>query len=213
MQYVILVCVKKSLRLERNSMAKIIKIGSMNTTLTSKTANLAKTSRQGSITNPFKFSNFEGNTLQFADVFEGFEPKKQNKLRMIASSVTGSMNKIRSSITEPIMNFVNRVRGGITSAWDYAKNTNVSDLPGVKQVNDVLNTPINVNLDGIKDFGRTLSEGLSSKMGILNSDVTELWSGLISKIHTNGYNSDMPVADLEAAWKGIIANESVEVAA
>ena len=63
-------------------MAKIIKIGSMNTTLTSKTANLAKTSRQGNITNPFKFSNFEGNTLQFADVFEGFEPKKQNKLKI-----------------------------------------------------------------------------------------------------------------------------------
>lgn len=194
-------------------MAKIIKIGSMNTTLTSKTANLAKTSRQGSITNPFKFSNFEGNTLQFADVFEGFEPKKQNKLKMIASSVTGSMNKMRSGITEPIMNFVNRVRGGISNAWDYAKNTNVSDLPGIKQVNDVLNTPININIDGIKDSLSTIGKGISSKMEFLNSDVTELWSGLVSKINTNSYNSEMPVADLEMAWKNIIANESLEGAA
>lgn len=205
-------------------MAKIIKIGSMNTTLTSKTANLAKTSRQGNITNPFKFSNFEGNTLQFADVFEGFEPKKQNKLKMIASSVTGSMNKMRSSITEPIMNFVNRVRGGISNAWDYAKNTNVSDLPGIKQVNDVLNTPININLDGLKGIGRSISSGLntdikdigkgiSSKMEFLNSDITELWSGLVSRIHSNSYNSEMSVSDLEMAWKGIISNESAEVAA
>ena len=202
-------------------MAKIIKIGSMNTTLTSKTANLAKTSRQGSITNPFKFSNFEGNTLQFADVFEGFEPKKQNKLKMIASSVTGSMNKMRSGLTESIMNFVNRVRGGISNAWDYANNTNVSDLPGIKQVNDVLNTPI--NLDGLKGIGSSISskmeflntdikdKGISSRLDFLNSDVTELWSGLVSKIHTNKYNSEMPVADLEAAWKNEIAN--VEVAA
>lgn len=208
-------------------MAKIIKIGSQNTTLTSKTANLAKTSRQGNITNPFKFSNFEGNTLQFADVFEGFEPKKQNKLKMIASSVTGSMNKIRSGITEPIMNFVNRVRGGISNAWDYAKNTNVSDLPGIKQVNDVLNTPININIDGIKNLGKTISskmeflntdikdigKGISSKIEFLNNDVTELWSGLISRIHTNKYSSEMPVSDLEAAWKNEIAMESLEGAA
>ena len=194
-------------------MAKIIKIGSHNTTLTSKTANLAKTSRQGNITNPFKFSNFEGNTLQFADVFEGFEPKKQNKLKMIASSVTGSMNKMRSSITEPIMNFVNRVRGGVTAAWNYANNTNVSDLPGIKQIDEVLNTPININLDGIKNIGISISESISSKMEVLNSDDTELWSGLVSRVHTNKYGSEMPVLDLESAWKSEIAKESVEVAA
>ncbi len=203
-------------------MAKIIKIGSMNTTLTSKTANLAKTSRQGNITNPFKFSNFEGNTLQFADVFEGFEPKKQNKLKMIASSVTGSMNKMKSSITEPIMNFVNRVRGGISNAWDYAKNTNISDLPGVKKVNDILNTPININIDGLKGISKNISSGLntdikdigkgiSSKMEFLNSDVTELWSGLISKMHSHKYSSEMSVSDLESAWRNEIAN--MEVAA
>ena len=190
-------------------MAKIIKIGSMNTTLTSKTANLAKTSRQGNITNPFKFSNFEGNTLQFADVFEGFEPKKQNKLRMIASSVAGSMNKMKSSITEPIMNFVNRVRGGITSAWDYAKNTNVSDLPGLKQVNNVLNTPIDINLDGLKAVGKNITTGISSRMGILGDEVSELWSGLISRLHSHKYSCDMSVSDLEAAWRNEISNLEV----
>lgn len=206
-------------------MAKIIKIGSMNTTLTSKTANLAKTSRQGNITNPFKFSNFEGNTLQFADVFEGFEPKKQNKLRMIASSAIGSMNRMKSSITEPIVNFVRNIGSGISNAWDYAKNTNISDLPGLKQVNTVMNTPINI--DGLKNVGRSISsrmesisssaknigDKVSAKMEFLNTDVTELWSGLISKIHSNKFSSDMSVADLKSAWLNEIAKESMEVVA
>lgn len=197
-------------------MAKIIKIGSMNTTLTSKTANLAKTSRSGNSTNPFKFSNFEGNTLQFADVFEGFEPKKTNKLRLIASSVTGSMNKMRNGITEPIMNFVNRVRGGISNAWEYAKNTNVSDLPGIKKINDVMNTPIELNLnlglnlDGVKGSISNIGKGLSSGMEFLNSDVNELWSNLVSRVHTSKYSSSMSIAELESAWKDIIANESME---
>ena len=83
-------------------MAKIIKVGSQTIT-PNKIANPFKTTRT-STTNPFKYNNFEGNTLQFADVFEGFKPSFKaapvNKMRMIASSVTGSMNKIKSSIPE-----------------------------------------------------------------------------------------------------------------
>lgn len=204
-------------------MAKIIKIGSMNTTLTSKTANLAKTSRQGNITNPFKFSNFEGNTLQFADVFEGFEPKKQNKLRMIATSVTGSMSKMRTSIKESIVNFVDRVRG----AWDYAKNTNMSDLPGIKQVkeypaikqiNDIMTKPIElnmgINIDSLKEskIGKSISSGI--EIMTTEHHWSDVWSALISKVHTKPtYTNDMPVSDLELAWKNINANESLEVAA
>ena len=123
-------------------MAKIIKVGSQNPTFTS-----AKTKKASSIqthrnsneaTNPFKFTNFEGNTLQFADVFEGFKPQSTSKLRMIASSVAGSMSKMKSSIAEPIVAFVNRVKAGVSHAWDYAKNTNISDIPGIKQTKDFL---------------------------------------------------------------------------
>lgn len=204
-------------------MAKIIKIGSMNTTLTSKTANLAKTSRQGNITNPFKFSNFEGNTLQFADVFEGFEPKKQNKLRMIASSVAGSMSKMRNGITEPIVNFVRRVGSGISHAWDYACNTNVSDIPAVRKFNDIMNTPVNINLginmDSVRNSISDIRERISSrmpKMEYLNKDVVEVWSditsrvsGVTSRIHSRRFNSQMSVSDLESAWKREVSMEGV----
>ena len=116
--------------------------------------------------------------LQFADVFEGFEPKSANRLRMIASSVTGSMNKIKSSF-EPIVNFVNRVNAGIANAWDYAKNTNFTDVPGIKQVNDVLNMEIHMpslNIPTIDMSAKiaALREGLTSGIDFLNRDIVEI---------------------------------------
>ena len=213
-------------------MAKIIKVGSQNIT-PNKIANPFRTSRN-STTNPFKYNNFEGTTLPLelaADVFAGTKTEKPNRLKMIATSVTGSMNKMRSSIAEPIVNFVNRVRGGISHAWDYAKNTNIEDLPGIKQFNDVMNTDI-VDLPGVRAFGElmatpvelhlpsikglsdsmaSLREGISSKMEFLNTDVTEIakgmsekWAGAISKIHTRKINAEMPVAELEQLWKNEI---------
>ena len=77
-------------------MAKIDKVSGFN--LGQKIANPFKTSRSMSTPNPCKYSNFEGNTLPFADVFEGFENKNVSKIRMISSSVMGSMTKFRSSI-------------------------------------------------------------------------------------------------------------------
>lgn len=204
-------------------MAKIIKVGSQNPTFTSQNSNPAKTSRAGNITNPFKFTNFEGNTLQFADVFEGFDSKKSNnisfkgadKLRMIASSATGTMNKIKSSIPESIINFVNRVRGGISSAWDYAKNTNVSDLGAVKAFNNLMNTEItmpSVNMSGITNSISNIGKGISSHFEFLNRDVMDLgkevsekWSGLISKINHNHISAETPVSELETLWKNEIA--------
>ncbi len=153
-------------------MAKIIKVGSQNLT-PSKIANPFKTSRS-STTNPFKYSNFEGNTLQFADVFEGFEPKKLNKMRMIASSVTGSMNKMRASIAEPIINFVNRIGCGIASAWDYAKNNNISDVVGFRHISGALS--------GMNESMSTLGRGISSKLEFLNTDVADIAKGISSKM-------------------------------
>lgn len=203
-------------------MAKIIKVGSQTFT-PNKIANPFKTSRV-STTNPFKYNTFEGNTIPLeiaADVFEGTKTQSTSKMRMIASSVAGSMNKMRSSITEPIINFVNRVRGGISNAWEYAKNTNVSDLfpsmsltPALNKFTDVMNTPIEIKaLDRLSDSAAELGKGISSKLEFLNKDIMEVgrdmkaqWANLIAKIPSKThYTSATPVAELEAAWKEQIA--------
>lgn len=190
-------------------MANINKVGF---NLGQKIANPFRTSRSMSTPNPFKYSNFEGNTLPFADVFEGFEPKSSSKMKMISASVAGSMNKIRSSF-EPIVNFVNRMRDGISSAWNYAKNTNVSDLVSIKGIS-------------VKDLGRNISDSvsgmgknISSKMAFLNTDVTDIgkglsekWSSLISKIHHNKITKDTSVDELKSMWLKEIALSSKEVA-
>lgn len=197
-------------------MAKIIKVGSQN--LTPKIANPFKTSRN-STTNPFKYSNFEGNTLQFADVFEGFEPKHTNKLKMIASSVAGSMNKMRNSIAEPIINFVNRVRGGISNAWDYAKNTNISEVAGIKTISAAMNglgngisNGISNRLSALNENVSNLGKGISSKFDFLNRDVMDLgkdmaakWANLV-KQHSHHINPETTsVAEIEQMWKDEIA--------
>ena len=216
---------------ERKSMAKIIKVGSQNPTFTSLKASSIQTRRNSNeSTNPFKFTNFEGKTLpiEYADVFEGFKPQSSNKLRMIASSVTGSMNKVRTNIAESITNFVNRVRGGIANAWDYAKNTNISDVPGIKQVNDILNTPVS-ELPGIKqanDFLNTpihipafglasrLREGFAAGVEFFNTDIAEIGRGISSRVtaltptiafHGKQKYAAMSVLELEAAWNEEIA--------
>ena len=220
-------------------MAKIIKVGSQNIT-PNKIANPFRTSRN-STTNPFKYNNFEGTTLPFelaADVFAGAKVEKQNKLRMIASSVTGSMNKMRSSIAEPIVNFVNRVRGGISNAWDYAKATTITEAmndaaTSIKDsVSDrvsafketsaykVLTTDIelNIKLPEIKALS-SLKEGMASRMGAMHDgiagighDMKSQWEALIAKIPSKQhYSENTPVAELETAWRDIIALEGGNV--
>ena len=206
-----------------------MRINNVGLTPNQKSANPFKTSRN-STTNPFQNVNFEGNTLQFADVFEGFQPKNTNKLKMITSSVAGSMTKLRNSITEPIVNFVKRIGEGLSNAWTYAKNKNVSDLAGVKAINEVMSTDI-VDIgkglsNSISDLGKGISEkmsflntdvsdigkGISKKMSFLNTDVTDIgknlglsekWNALISKVHTknNKITKDTSVEELKARWQ------------
>jgi len=173
-----------------------------------KTANPFKTTRK-SDTNPFRYSNFEGNTLQFADVFEGFDSKEINfkggKQKLITSSVIGSITKWRNSITESITNFVNRVKDSITGAWDYAKNTEIK-IAGIDKIHDILSYDVTKGLsDSITGIGKRISD----KISYLNKDVTEIgqdlsttWTSLINKINikTTGHekiSSDMPVATLK----------------
>ena len=189
-------------------MAKIIKVGSQKIT-PNKIANPFKTTRT-STTNPFKYNNFEGNTLQFADVFEGVKPVQTNKLRMVASSVAGSMNKMKSSITEPIVKFVNKVRENIVA---------FNEIPAVKSFNEVMNRPIEINIKmpNIKNIAvesiNNIKEGVSSRIDYLNRDVLEVgkdikaqWEALIAKIPSRTrYTAETPVAELEEAFRAELA--------
>ena len=172
--------------------------------------------------NPFKYSNFEGNTLPFADVFEGFENKNVSKMRMISSSVMGSMTKLRSSITEPIVNFVNRIGENLSNAWNYAKNTNVSDLAPIKSINNVMQMDVKDLGKGISSSISNMGRNLSEKMPSINmpslhigsnisgigKNLSDKWSNMISKInipHHNRISSDMPVCELKSMWENEIA--------
>ena len=216
-------------------MAKIIKVGSQNPTFTS-----TKTKKTGSIqthrnsneaTNPFKFTNFEGNTLQFADVFEGFKPSFKatpaNKLRMIASSATGSMTKMKSGY-ESIVNFVKRIGSGISKAWDYASSTSftgaISDAANVikakggdiitsikenevvKYTDKILKTEVPMpSFGGVSKVLNTEfsipSIGMTEKI----NGIKEKWNGIISNISNYNKNkyANMPVSNIRAAWIAI----------
>ena len=219
-------------------MAKIIKVAS--STNTPRIANHFKTSRT-STTNPFKYQNFEGNTLDisaFADVFESSAVKESSKMKLIAASVAGSMHKMLSSITEPIVNFVNRVCESISSAWHYAANTNISDVgaikgigAGLKNVGEVMNRPI--NLGGISEFMnrpidmpgshaidsalngiKSHASAISGSALDLGKDISTKWNSLISKIHgSKKISANMSVSELEAMWKSEISNSNLEEAA
>ena len=177
-----------------------------------KIINPFKTSRSSMVTNPFKYSNFEGNTLQFADVFEGFESKKDSKLKLITSSVAGSMTKIRNSITEPIKNFVNRIKNGMSDAWTYAKNTNIElpEIPGLKNISGKISNTLNMD---IVDIGKNIGKGISGRVSSVNSNITEIgktmseeWTKLIKKLNGNKITSETSVDELREMWEAEIAS-------
>ncbi len=175
-------------------MAKIQKI---ELNLGQKIANPFKTTRK-STTNPFKYSNFEGNTLQFADVFEGFEPQKINKLKMISASVAGTMTKIRSSITEPIVNFVNRMRTDISNGWNMTKDIMNMDIADIGR-----------NITGsISNIGKSIKDKINLPdlhLTELNNSISEGWNVLINKISNKRITKDTTVAELRSMWEEEIA--------
>ena len=203
-------------------MAKIDKVSGFN--LGQKIANPFKTSRSMSTPNPFKYSNFEGNTLPFADVFEGFDNKNVsfkgasvgNKMRMISSSVMGSMTKLRSSITEPIVNFVNRMTTGLSNAWDYAKNTNFSDLPGIRNINNIMKmdvVDIGKNISNkVSEMGRSISTKMPSfsKPTLSNENVQNECKSTISipSLHI-GENISGISKNLYSSWTNMISKINV----
>ena len=186
-------------------MAKIQKI---ELNLGQKIANPFKTTRK-STTNPFKYNDFEGNTLDvaaFADVFSGASDRSISKLKMITSSVIGSMTKLRNSLTEPIVNFVKRVK----ETWNDAvinnegiKNiTDKLNAAGDK-ISDILNYDIGKGLsDTISGLGKNITEKLPSIDSVtgIGKDLSTKWNALIGKVHHNKISSDMPVAELRDLW-------------
>ncbi len=200
-------------------MAKIQKI---ELNLGQKIANPFKTTRK-STTNPFKYNDFEGNTLDvaaFADVFSGASDKNFSKLKMITSSVMGSMTKLRNSITEPIVNFVNRVKEGISSTWNNTihneglKNITEKLQTTGDKIGDILNYDIGKGLsDSLSGLGKTISD----KMNItgIGEDLSTKWAALIGKIHGRKISSDMTVAELKDLWikeNELISNSVKEAA-
>jgi hypothetical protein len=215
---------------ERKIMAKIIKVAS--STNTPRVACQFKTSRN-TATNPFKYQNFEGNTLDvsaFADVFESSAARESSKMKIIAASVAGSMHKLVSGITEPIINFVNRIKDAITSGWEYAKNTNITEhgslgglTDGIDAVGEIMNKPISIS--AISDFmnkpidlsgvGRLMNTpvDLSGVGKLMNTPVALPGAGLIDetldgiKTHIGAMNENM--LDLGkgigAKWSALIS--------
>ncbi|MBR6127499.1 hypothetical protein IKQ21_07440 [bacterium] len=195
-------------------MAKIQKV---ELNLGQKIINPFKTSRN-STTNPFKYQDFEGNALDIsvcADVFETASAKS-SKLKLITSSVMGSMTKLRSSITEPIINFVKRIGTGISNAWDYAKNTNISEVRGFRTISEVLGKDVtdighdikNSISDSVSGLGRNIHDKISSitpDLTGLGKGIFEKWSALIERVHHNKISKETTVSELKAMWENEIA--------
>ena len=197
-----------------------MRINNVGLNLGQKNINPFKTSRN-STTNPFQNVSFEGNTLPFADVFEGYESGKnvnfegKNKLKMIASSVAGSMTKMRS-VFEPIVNFANRIGERISQAWDFTWNKSLFVLPGEETCKKVMNTDI---VDIGKNIGNKMSDfskGISDKGKTISNGISEKWTSLINSINFNHgvkYTKETPVPELRAALEHELSLVSERVAA
>ena len=171
-----------------------------------KSINPFKTTRKSS-TNPFKYNDFEGNAIDpliCADVLVSFKGK-ENKLKMISSSVMGSMVKLRNSITEPIINFVKRVREGISTTWNSTiektglKNISENIHATGEKINSILNYDISKGIsDSLSGLGKTISEKIN--LTGIGEDLSTKWNSLIGKLNNKGIPSGLSVAEYRALW-------------
>lgn len=184
-----------------------------------KVANPFKTTRKSS-TNPFYSINFEGNTIDpliCADVLDSFKGK-ENKLKMITSSVMGSMTRLKNSITEPITHFVNRVKEGWNVAVekiglkDFAENIHTTG----EKINEILSYDIG---KGITDSLATIKKGITDTLSYditgLGKDLSTKWTAIVGKIHQDKIPSGLSVAEYRSLWikeNELIANSVKEAA-
>lgn len=210
-----------------------MRINNVGLNLGQKSNNPFKTSRN-STTNPFQNVSFEGNTLPYADVFvAGIESQKTNKLKMIVSSVVGSMTK--NSAFESVVNFVNRIGERISNAWTCVTNVankKLFTLPGEEACRKAMNTDIVdigkgiansasdlgkvLNKDALevgKEISEKVANDLSNKMSIFanaGNGIHEKWNSLISNVkinHAPKISKDMPVSELKERW--ILENNAI----
>jgi len=93
---------------------------------------LNKTENKSNHTNPFGVS-CKGNIIN-ADVFEEKNSgltERENKGKMLVSTLVGSINAIHSSIgrrLNSVVSFGRRIKETTTSLWDKANNVNMSDF-------------------------------------------------------------------------------------
>lgn len=115
-----------------------------------------KSENRSSHTNPFGVS-FKGNIIN-ADVFEEKNSgltERQNRGKMLVSTLVGSINSINSSISNrlnSVVNFGRRIAETTTNLWNQARNTdmttfmgNISDkisLGGTYSVNNLQKRPV-----------------------------------------------------------------------
>ena len=157
-----------------------------------KIINPFKTSRN-STTNPFKYQDFEGNTLDVslcADIFED-STKKANKLRLIASSVMGSVTKLHNRLTEPIINFVKRVGSDISASWARTKEVLDKDIVDIgKDIGHSIS-------DSVAGVGKSIHDKLPTiNLTDLGKNIYDKYLAAIEKIHTKKISKDTPVAEL-----------------
>lgn len=176
-----------------------------------KVANPFKTTRK-STTNPFYSINFEGNTIDpliCADVLDSFKGK-ENKLKMITSSVIGSMEKLKNSITEPITHFVNRVKEGWNVAVEKLGIENIKE--NIHTTGEKINSILSYDVGkGISDSITNIKEDITG----IGKDLITKWTDLIGKIHEDKIPSGLSVAEYRDLWikeNELIANSIKEAA-
>lgn len=198
-------------------MAKVNNVG---LNLNQKIANPFKTSRT-STTNPFKNSDFEGDisfkgsTLVSAEIFEGYVNKKTNKLKMITSSVAGSMTKLRSFIPESITKFVNRVKTNAINLWNGTTNILNKDIVDIGK--DISNS-VSGSISSMGNRMSNIKQDICNKLPSFNN-VTDMSKNLFAK-WTNKLNSlqrikitkDTSVSELKEMWLEINNASMKEVA-
>ena len=136
--------------------------------------------------NPFKDSSFDRFTLP-ADIFEGSELKSQNRAKMIMSAIAGSVTNFTKRITEPVSAFCNKVRTNLTSAWNYAKNTTVTECG-----QSILNS--------ISELGSRAKDSISSYGTNMKNSISEKLASMKKGTETIKISENTPVVELESLW-------------
>ena len=122
-----------------------------------------------------------------------------------------------------MIKFVKRIGTGISGVWNYAKNTDISEIRGFKTISEILSKDVaDIGIDiknSISGSVLGLGKNIQERISLINSDLTglgkgisEKWTALIEKIHHNKITKDTTVSELKAMWEEQIALAAKEAA-